>query len=208
MCDPQALESAAAEIARRVEADPAKGRVVLINNSGFGLYGPFAGHNTDGELAMVDLNIRAMVHLTRLLLPQLLSSRGAIINVASTAAFQPTPQLASYGATKAFVLHWSLGLSDELRPDGVQVLALCPGPTATNFFKNAGFDEPPLTPGFGQTSDDVARTALCALAKGRWLVVSGWTNRILVGFSSLLPKVLLARLSGMVLRRVRKQNRR
>lgn len=203
LCDPQALRVAVAEVERQIDSESTTGRVILINNSGFGLYGPFVGHESAAELAMLDLNIRSMVHLSALLLPRLVSSRGAVINIASTAAFQPTPQLSTYGATKAFVLHWSLGLADELRRDGVQVLVVCPGPTATNFFKNAGFDEPPLSAGFGETADAVARTTLNALAKGRWLVVSGWTNRILVCLPRLLPRTLIARLSGLVLRRVR-----
>lgn len=203
LCDTDALEKAAAEVGKQLASQPSGGRVILINNSGFGLYGPFSGHETTAEVSMLDLNVRAMVHLTHLLLPQLTASRGAVVNIASTAAFQPTPQLATYGATKAFVLHWSLGLADELRRHGVQVLAVCPGPTATNFFKNAGFDQPPLSAGFGETADAVARTTLRALAKRRWVVVSGWTNRILVFFPRLFSKTLIARLSGMVLRRVR-----
>lgn len=203
LCDAESLIRAAGEVNSVLAANPDGGRVVLFNNSGFGLYGPFADHDLARELAMLDLNVRAMVHLTHLLLPQIRSSRGAIVNIASTAAFQPTPGLATYGASKAFVLNWSLGLADELRPDGVDVLAVCPGPTSTNFFRAAGFAEPPLSPGFGETADDVAQTVLTALARRRWMAVSGWQNRILGALTRLLPRPLIARISGMVLRRIR-----
>ncbi|MFM8441830.1 MAG: SDR family NAD(P)-dependent oxidoreductase, partial [Methylococcus sp.] len=110
----------------------------LINNAGFGRFGEFTRHGAEDYAAMIRLNTLAPVELARLFLPDLLQQgRGAIINVASTAAFQPTPYLAVYGATKAFVLSFSEALAAECAGSGVQVLALCPGPTRTAFFDAA-----------------------------------------------------------------------
>jgi uncharacterized protein len=179
------------------------GGILLINNSGFGSYGPFPAPDLEQNLEMIDVNVRAVVHLTGLLLPLLKERGGAVINVASTAAFQATPYLATYGATKAFLLHWSLGLGEELRKEGVHVLALCPGPTATRFFERAGFDQPILSPHFGQTAEQVVDTALAAWERKKRLVVSGGLNKMLTRASSLLPRTAAARLSEMVLRKVR-----
>lgn len=179
------------------------GKVLLINNSGFGAYGVFPDPSLVHTLNMLDVNVRAVVHLTGLLLPAIKERGGAILNVASTAAFQPTPYLATYGATKSFLLHWSLSLREELRPDGVNVLALCPGPTATEFFTRAGFDQPVVSDRLGQTADQVVTTALRALRRGSGLVVSGNLNKCFATASSLLPKSMAAKLSGVVLRRIR-----
>ena len=102
---------------------------------------------------MIDLNVRAVVQLTGRLLPLLKARGGAIVNVASTAAFQPTPWMATYGATKAFVLNWSLALNQDLRGTGVRVLVVCPGTTETEFFKRAGRGEAPpakISPSVGR----------------------------------------------------------
>lgn len=179
------------------------GPVLLINNSGFGSYGSFSELDLAREVDMLAVNISAVVHLTGLLLPLIIKRQGAIINIASTAAFQPTPYLATYGATKAFVLHWSLSLAEELRPQGVHVLAVCPGPTATSFFKNAGFSKPILGSGAGQLADAVVREALQALKKGKHFVVTGWKNKWIAFMSSKMPKVFAAWLSGIILKRIR-----
>src|SRR5690606_7363430 len=102
---------------------------------GFGGYGTVETVGLHHQLSMVDLNVKAVIHLTALLLPDLRQRGGDIVNVGSTAAFQPTPYLATYGATKAFVFNWSLALGEELRGSGVRVLCLCPGPTESNFFR-------------------------------------------------------------------------
>ncbi|MFP4351541.1 MAG: SDR family NAD(P)-dependent oxidoreductase [Puniceicoccaceae bacterium] len=179
------------------------GRILLINNSGFGCYGVFPRPTADRNLAMIDVNVRGPVFLTAVLGDLLRASRGGVVNIASTAAFQPTPYLAAYGATKAFLLHWSLGLAEEWKAEGVRVLAVCPGPTETAFFREAGFREAPLKKGSGQTADEVAAITLEALRKGKSLVTCGTRNRVMAAFSSKLPKPLASRLTGAIMRRLR-----
>jgi hypothetical protein len=177
--------------------------LLLINNSGFGSYGPFPEPDVARALAMVDLNMRALVLLTGRLLPRLQSRGGAVVNIASIAAFQPTPLLSVYGATKAFVLNWSLGLWRELLGTNVHVLCVCPGPTGTNFFRAAGFSEPPLPGNSGQTSAQVVDESLRALAARKPLVVCGWSNKLGVMFSGRLPRVLVTRLAYQMMVKVR-----
>jgi short-subunit dehydrogenase len=179
--------------------DAPTGGILLINNSGFGLYGRFPDPGPAQQLEMIDLNIRAVVQLTAELLPLLKARGGAVITVASTAAFQPTPFLAAYGASKTFVLHWSLALNEELRGTGVRTLALCPGPTSTDFFRKAGLQGGAVPNMFGETSEKVVRVALQALANGKSLVVSGWKNRLMTASVALLPKTVIARLAGLAL---------
>ena len=180
-----------------------EGPILLINNSGFGGYGCFPGPNLEHNLSMVDLNARAPLHLTGRLLPLLEVRGGAVVNIASTAAFQPTPFLATYGATKAFLLHWSLSLYEDLKPKGIHVLSVCPGPTKTNFFKRAGFDEPTVSDVFSQSADAVIAETVRALKERRALVVTGWFNKCLVALSGLLPKTWALRLSALILSKVR-----
>jgi short-subunit dehydrogenase len=190
------------------QAVPA-GRVLLINNSGFGSYGHFPEPNLAHQLEMLDVNIRGLVQLTGRLLPLLKVRGGAIINVASTAAFQPTAYLAVYGASKAFVLHWSLALNEELRGSGVQALAVCPGPTATEFFRRAGLQQGSVADSLSMSCEDVVLASFRALGAGRGQVVPGWKNKVSVFFASKLPKPLVARLAAVVLARFRlKQVRR
>lgn len=184
------------------EASP-EGPVLLINNSGFGAYGVFPEPNLRHQLEMLDVNIRAVVEFTGLLLPCLKARGGAIVTVASTAAFQPTPYLAAYGATKAFVLHWSLALNEELRGTGLRALAVCPGPTSTEFFRRAGLQQGSVADSLGQTTEQVVREALQALAAGKAQVVTGWKNKVMTAFSSKLPKPWVTRLSAMILKRWR-----
>jgi short-subunit dehydrogenase len=155
------------------------------------------------QLEMIDVNVRAVVDLTNRLLPELRKRGGAVINIASTAAFQPTAYLATYGATKAFVLHWSLALNEELRGSGVRALAVCPGPTSTEFFKRAGLKQSAVSDRVGQTCDDVIETTLRALASGRAQVVSGWGNWFVAAFSSRLPKPWAARVGAAILAKFR-----
>src|SRR5207245_7756759 len=132
---------------------------LLINNAGFGSMGDFTKLDLVRELNMIDLNVRTLVELThRFLQPMRERKRGAIINVASTAGFQPVPFMATYAATKAFVLSFSEALWEENRAHGIHVMALCPGVTETNFFEAAQVDHPPMRT--AQTEDDVVATAL------------------------------------------------
>ncbi len=203
LADRGAVGPAAAEVLAFLHERGSTGPVLLVNNSGFGAYGRFPEPAAADLLAMIDVNVAAVIALTAALLPLLRTRGGAIVTVASTAAFQPTAYLATYGATKAFVLHWSLGLNEELRGTGVQALAVCPGPTDTAFFKRAGLNSESLPGGAGQTADAVVREALAALAAGRAMVVTGWRNRVLAGISSSLPKPLAAWVAARVLARYR-----
>ena len=177
------------------------GKVLLINNSGFGGYGHFPEPQLEHQLEMIDVNIRGLVDLTGRFLPLLRARGGAIINVASTAAFQPTPYMATYGASKAFVLHWSLALNEELRGTGVRALAVCPGPTATDFSKRAGLQLGSVSPALSMTSEQVVEISLRALASGRAQVVTGWKNKVTAFVGSKLPKPLVARVAAKVLAR-------
>lgn len=170
----------------------------LVNNAGFGSVGEFHKLDVESELRMIDLNVRALVDLShRFLLPMRARGRGAIINVASTASFQPVPFMATYAATKAFVLSFSMALWEENRAAGVRVLALCPGSTDTNFFRVAGTETPP---NITQTPEAVVATALRALDAGKSHVVSGWGNFLMAESSRLAPRSLVTRIAGKILK--------
>lgn len=202
LSDPQSLANAAESVHEILTTQDHNGRILLINNSGFGAYGPFNELERERQTQLIDVNIRAMVDLTHRLLPLLLDKGGVIVNIASIAGFQPTPILATYGASKSFVLDWTLALGEDLRNTGVKTLAVCPGPTSTAFFRNAGFGDSRLDVP-GQTADAVAGETLVALAKRKRLVITGWRNRWLVRLSRCVPLPLLTRISGSVLRRLR-----
>ncbi len=202
LSDADALAQAADLLMKYLNTAVRDGPILLINNSGFGAYGPFQDLERARQTQLIDLNIRAMVDLTHRLLPCLLERGGVIANVASIAGFQPCPILATYGASKSFVLDWTLALGEDLRGTGVRTLAVCPGPTSTDFFRNAGFGDARLDVP-GQSADDVASETLLALANGKRLIVTGWRNRWLVRLSRFLPLLLLTRISGSVLRRLR-----
>jgi short-subunit dehydrogenase len=171
----------------------------LVNNAGFGSMGEFASLDLERELNMIDLNIRSLVELTaRFLVPMRERKRGAIINVASTAAFQPVPFMATYAATKAFVLSFSEALWEENRPHGIKVMALCPGVTDTNFFDAAKIERPPMR--IAQTPEAVVETALNGLKRNKSHIISGWPNFLLTESERLLPRSIIARVVGKALR--------
>jgi short-subunit dehydrogenase len=201
------LSLAAGWVEAQIASAP-PGEILLINNSGFGDYGPFVESDRVKQLNMIDLNIRAVVDLTAHLLPALKERGGAVVNVASTAAFQSTPQMATYGATKAFVLSWSLALNEELRGTNLRALAVCPGPTRSNFFKAAGFETPPMQKGginawFDMTAAEVAALTLRALARNKALVVTGWKNQGIALLHRFVSKVTCARIAGSAMRKLR-----
>lgn len=172
---------------------------LLINNAGFGSMGDFAKLDLELELKMIDLNVRSLVELThRFLTPMRERKRGSIINVASTAGFQGVPFMATYAATKAFVLSFSEALWEENRTHGIKVMALCPGVTDTNFFEAAHMQRPPART--SQTVDEVVDTALRALKRGKSSVVSGWMNLFMVESERIVPRSLVLRAAGAVLR--------
>jgi short-subunit dehydrogenase len=171
----------------------------LVNNAGFGSMGDFASLPLERELNMIELNVRALVELTHLFLkPMLERKSGAIINVASTAAFQPVPFMATYAATKAFVLSFTEALWEENRARGVRLLALCPGVTETNFFAAGGMGKPPFRA--PQTPEQVVATALAALEHNRSHVISGWQNYAAAEAQRLVPRSLVARIIGRTMR--------
>ena len=172
---------------------------MLINNAGFGSMGDFLKLDAQRELEMIELNVTALVELTqRFLGPMRERKSGTIINVASTAAFQPVPYMATYAATKAFVLSFSEALWDENRAHGIHVMALCPGVTETNFFEAAGIDRPPMRT--IQTPEEVVETTLRALTRKKSLVISGWANWFVVEAERFLPRSAVTKVAGNALR--------
>ena len=206
LSDSKAVAAAAAQL-NIIIAEAEAGEVLLINNSGFGDYGRLQDLDRTKQLQMIDLNVRAVVDLTAHLLPQMLERGGCVVNVASTAGFQPTAYLATYGATKAFVLNWTLALGEDLRGTKVRTLAVCPGPTRSNFFKSAGFETPPMQEGASltpdMTSEQVADLTLQALAKGKSLLVTGWRNKLIAFFGSKFPIIVVTRVGAAILRKMR-----
>lgn len=171
----------------------------LINNAGFGSMGDFARLDRENELKMIDLNVRALVDLTyRFLTPMRERQSGRIINVASTAGFQPVPFMATYAATKAFVLSFTEALWEENRTHGIRIMALCPGVTDTNFFEASRMNRPPART--SQTPDQVVDTALRAFKRGKSSVISGWTNLVMTESERVLPRKLVLRTMGAVMR--------
>lgn len=170
---------------------------LLVNNAGVGSLGLFRDADPEAEASMLLLNVHALALLTRLLLPHLIASKGTgILNVASTAAFQPVPRMASYAASKAYVLSFSQALGDELAPLGIQVTALCPGPTRTAFVAQAGVSEARLFQSARLArAEDVARAGLDGLMRGRAVVVPGLKNRLLDLMVRFVPRAALVRVS-------------
>ena len=171
----------------------------LINNAGFGAYGDFLNVDLDKQTGMIDLNIRSLVALTHRYLPAMRERRhGTIINVSSAAGFQPLPYMAVYAATKSFVTSFSEAIAEENREYGIQVMALCPGSTKTNFFKAASMDNPIHAKG-QQTVDEVVDTALRGVKQGRTRIISGLTNFITATAVNIVPNKLITRMMGRAL---------
>jgi len=188
--------------ARLFEETQTRGLTIdfLINNAGFGSVGDFTELDLARELNMMDLNMRSLVELTRRFLePMRERKSGAIINVASTAGFQPVPFMATYAATKAFVLSFSEALWEENRSYGIKVMALCPGVTETGFFSAAKMEKPPGRA--SQTPEQVVDTALRGLSRGRSHIISGLPNYVMIQAERLAPRSVLARVAGKLLRK-------
>src|SRR3954471_10701827 len=172
----------------------------LVNNAGFGLVGRFAELDDERQLAMIDLNVRALTELCRLALPPMLArGSGGILNVASTAAFQAGPYSAVYYASKAYVLSLSEALHEEAKPRGVHVSALCPGPTATEFYQVAGTPDGKLAK-MATDPKAVVAAGLEGLARNRAIVIPGFKNRAGPCASRVLPRStmrgIVAKLKG------------
>jgi uncharacterized protein len=171
----------------------------LINNAGFGSMGYFDRLDLSHELQMLNLNIRTVVELThRFMIPMRKRKQGTIVNVASTAGFQPVPFMATYAATKAFVLSFSEALWEENRKHGVHVMALCPGVTETNFFETSKMDRPPMRA--AQTPEEVVDAALRGMGRKKSFVISGWANLFMVESERVVPRSLVTRIAGKALR--------
>ncbi len=197
-----AIDLGEAGAAARLMADlAAHGETVacLVNNAGFGLAGRFAELDGPRQRSMIDLNIGALTELAHAVLPGMIAAKsGAILNVASTAAFQPGPGMAVYFATKAFVLSFSEALHEEVRAHGVTVTALCPGPTATEFGEVAGWGGHGLIEKLSARSDDVVRAGIAAMDKRRAIVIPGLVNKAGAQGHRLLPRWLLRRIAGSI----------
>jgi short-subunit dehydrogenase len=165
---------------------------VLVNNAGFGQYGPFADSDLEECLRQIQLNVTTLTHLTRLYLPAMIERQtGRILNVASTAAFQPGPLMAVYFATKAYVLHFSEALANELRGSGITVTCLCPGATATEFHKRAKATGMNLLRFGAMDARTVAEDGYRAMLAGKPVVISGFKNWILAQSVRFSPRRLV-----------------
>jgi short-subunit dehydrogenase len=166
---------------------------VLVNNAGFGSAGRFQDLDADDELRMVRTNVEAVVDLCSTYVPGMVArGRGAILNVASVAAYQPVPRQATYAATKAFVLSFTEGLHVDLKGTGVTATALCPGPTKTEFGDAAGIpDELFEIPGLVYTAEEMAVAGVRAMERGRRAVVPGATNLVGAVGGRLMPRALV-----------------
>jgi short-subunit dehydrogenase len=169
---------------------------VLVNNAGFGQYGYFAENDLEECLRQIQLNVTTLTHLTRLYLPAMVERKsGRILNVASTAAFQPGPLMAVYFATKAYVLHFSEALANELNGMDVTVTCLCPGPTATEFAKRANITDLLLLKFGSMDAHTVAEDGYRALMAGKPVVISGFKNWLVAQSVRFSPRRLV---TGMV----------
>ena len=169
---------------------------VLVNNAGLSTLGAVAESDPEAEMDMVELDVVAVVDLCSRILPGMVErGRGAVLNVASTAAFQPLPGQAGYGAGKSFVLSYTQSLAGELKGTGVSATTLCPGPVDTGFGKRAGFAkadaEDALPRIMWVSAGDVARAAVDGLAKGRLVVIPGAANRVAAAVAQVTPRTLL-----------------
>lgn len=169
---------------------------VLVNNAGFSTTGPVHASDPAAEVSMIRTDVEAVAHLCSLLVPGMVErGRGAVLNVASTAAFQPLPGQAGYGGSKAFVLSYTRAMAQELRGRGVTATVLCPGPVETEFAAAAGFDEAEakasLPKVMWRTSRQVAEAAVAGLDKGHPVVIPGTPNRVMAGLAPFLPRRLL-----------------
>jgi short-subunit dehydrogenase len=172
---------------------------ILVNNAGFGLGGEFADTDLDRELEMIQVNIAALTQLTKLFLPAMIKRKsGRILNVASTAAFQPGPLMSVYYASKAYVLSFSEALSEELRDTGVTVTALCPGPTKTDFAATAQVGHSRLFTLFGVAdATSVAEFGFQAMMQGKRVAIPGIRNKLVAESHRFFPRALVTRVARM-----------
>jgi uncharacterized protein len=199
-----AADLAAPGAAAKVQADvSAAGLEIgyLVNNAGFGTHGAFCELPIEREIEEIELNVAALVAVCRLFAPAMAARKsGTIINVASTAAFQPVPWMATYGATKAFVLSFSEALSSELSTAGVTVLALCPGPTHTEFQAVANTAESTFPQFAYMDAATVVAQGIAAAKSGRTVRINGVMNFMMAQSSRIAPRALVRRIAGAMFR--------
>ena len=172
---------------------------LLVNNAGFGLIGRFAELDAKRERQMIDLNVSTLMDLCRAAAPAMIKRKsGGILNVASTAAFQPGPKMAVYFASKAFVLSLSEALHEELKPHGVHVTCLCPGPTRTEFGDVAGFGGNGLFDRVAMNAAEVVETGLTGLDSNRAVVVAGWMNKVTAASTRFAPRSVVRKIAGAI----------
>ena len=204
-------EAFVADLSRRLEREHLAVRMrsvddriaALVNNAGIGTHGYFHETDMERELELIELNIAALTHLTKLVLPGMLARRaGRIVNISSVAAFQPGPLMSVYYASKAYVQSFSEALAEEVAGTGVSVTAVCPGPTTTDFQTSAGIH--PDAPAVGapsMSSRDVAEIAYRGAARGKRVVVTGFRNRIVVFANRILSRHRMTKLVRRVQQR-------
>jgi len=172
---------------------------VLVNNAGFGMRGQFAELDAAGQLEMVQLNVVALTSLTRLFLPGMIARRkGGVLNVASTAAFQPGPRLSVYYATKAFVLSLTEGVSEELKGTGVRATCLCPGPTMTEFIARADMSDSKLVQAGPMSAARAARKGHRAFRRGKVVAIPGGVNSLGAFATRLAPRWLVRKVTKIL----------
>ncbi len=170
----------------------------LVNNAGFATHGPFIDTPWEKERAMLQLNIVSLIELTHLFLPRMIERRnGSILNVASTAAFQPGPFMTNYYASKSHVLFFSEGLAKELKPYGISVTVLCPGPTETPFFDTAGMRDSQLVKSpLVMSAENVAQIGYNAWLRKKTIVIPGFFNWLMASTVGLMPRSLVRALTA------------
>jgi len=192
-------EAAGRELVVSRLQDPERGIDLLVNSAGVGLQSPFADGDPERYQQMIELNVTAVVELTRAAVPPMRDRGfGWVLNVSSLGGHAPGPGVAVYSATKAFVTSFSESLHEELRREGVVVTALCPGATRTEFGEISGTTADDLPDMLWQTAEEVAIEGLAALAAGKAVRVTGVPNRVAASLSAVLPRVAKRRWAGMV----------
>ena len=173
---------------------------IIVNNAGFGLLGTADKLDRAAQLAMIDVNVRALTELSLAFVESLARRKGGILNVASTAGFLPGPGMAVYYASKAYVVSFSQALHEELKPRGVRVTALCPGPVPTEFQARAGMARDFFPAFLVRSAESVAEDAYRGLKQGRALVIPGLPNKLVPALAGILPQPILASLMRSILR--------
>ena len=193
--------SSASAPARLIADIEANGEVVdvLVNNAGFGLIGQFASLDPKRQREMIDLNVGTLTELCRAVAPGMIERKsGSILNVASTAAFQPGPKMAVYFATKAFVLSLSEALHEELKPYGIKVTCLCPGPTRTEFGEVAGFGGNAMFDKVAMKASEAVKAGLEGLERNKAVVVPGLVNKAGTMGTRFAPRFVVRKIAGAI----------